>query len=374
MNTTTHSSRSRLCLKLIQSHPVKFSALFAAIVVPLGLSSVTQGHQQNSTRLTTHNRHTLTVVTVQSPTTVFHKDGFTYGFAYDLAKDYARSLNLQLELKTVADNATALKWVKQGKAQIALTTAKTAAIEKYQLTAIEGSCGAQNILQKNGLNRDISWVFASADDPLTVSASGFLCQSKQNGSLQQLASFYDRNYIKPQELQLATRDIQARLPIYKASFKQSANQHDLDWQFLVAIAYQESYLNPRSVSPTGVRGVMMLTQNTAKAMGVTDRTNARQSIQGGAKYFNYLLTKYQDIPNPDRHWYALIAYNMGPNAVNQIRQQLKRQGKNPDRWVNMYQYLQKHRSSNARYGQALQYVKRIRIFLEHIKTSSLAKI
>ena len=58
-------------------------------------------------------------------------------------------------------------------------------------------------------------------------------------------------------MQTVTRNLQQRIPIYKASFKQSAQQNNLDWQFLAAIGYQESYLNPHSVSPTGVRGVRM---------------------------------------------------------------------------------------------------------------------
>ena len=71
-----------------------------------------------------------------------------------------------------------------------------------------------------------------------------------------------------------------------------------DWHLLAAIGYQESYLKPNSVSPTGVRGLMMLTSSTAKAMGVQNRTDPHQSIQGGAKYYDLMLDKFSDVPYP----------------------------------------------------------------------------
>ncbi|MEK5777438.1 transglycosylase SLT domain-containing protein, partial [Acinetobacter nosocomialis] len=100
--------------------------------------------------------------------------------------------------------------------------------------------------------------------------------------------------------------------------------------------------------PTGVRGLMMLTNNTARAMGVTDRVDPAQSIQGGAKYYDLMLSQYQDIPYPDRNWYALVAYNMGPGAVSQIQKRLQNQGKNPNNWVVFYDYLNRNKASNGR--------------------------
>ncbi|MCX2643567.1 hypothetical protein, partial [Klebsiella pneumoniae] len=96
------------------------------------------------------------------------------------------------------DNATALKWVQQGKANLAMTTASLSSIENKGLMSFSASCGDIVNLQKNGLNPNLSWVFKQADDPLTQTASGFVCQSKQNGLTQQLASFYNRNVVKPE--------------------------------------------------------------------------------------------------------------------------------------------------------------------------------
>ena len=367
MQPVSSNVRSGQSLNLLKTRPYLKISLVLAAIIPLSLNA-TLGQQPKQTA------DKLTVVTVKGNTTVFQKDGFTHGFGHDIAKNYAKSLGLTLDLKTVKDDATALEWVKNGKAQFAMTTTSLEKIEKAKLVAVEGSCGAQNTLNKYGLNDNLTWVFKSAEDSLAMTATGYICKTKQDGTLQKFASFYDQHYVKPQDLQIITRDLKNRLPVYKASFQKSAKKHDLDWHFLAAIGYQESYLKPDSVSPTGVRGVMMLTSSTAKAMGVQDRTNPSESIQGGAKYFDLMLDEFDHIPYPDRNWYALVAYNMGPGAVNKIRTQLKRQGKNPDQWINLYNYLENTQRANGRHRQAVQYVKRIRVYLEHIKTTPLAHI
>lgn len=358
-------SGSRLCLNsFFSTLPFKALAL-ATVLVPFHSINATKTNQYHSVV----NSNKLTVVTVSNPTTVFKDGKFKHGFGYELVNNYAHSLNVKLDFKTVPDNATALKMVAQGKVNFAMTTASMKTIEEKNLTGFSATCGDLNSLTKNGLNADLNWVFKGAEDPLTDTASGFICQSKQNGSIQQLASFYNRNVVKKDDWSIIQRDLRQRMPIYQASFKKTAKQYDLDWHLLAAIGYQESYLKPDSVSPTGVRGIMMLTGNTARAMGVSNRTDPSQSIQGGAKYYDQMLTKYSHISYPDRNWYALVAYNMGPGAVDGIQKRLKSQGKDPNDWMNLYEYLDRNKARNGRYKQAVQYVTRIRSYLEHIKTS-----
>lgn len=332
-------------------------------------------HSINASKADSHqfnhvvNKSKLVVVSVADPSLVFQDGKHFHGFGYDLAHNYADSLSVKLEFTTVADNSTALKMVSQGKANFAMTTASFSQIEAKNLTSFSASCGAEQTLQKHGLNSNINWVFKYADDPLSQTASGFVCRSQKNGATQQLASFYSPNAVKSSSWKIIQKDLRQRMPIYKASFQQTAKKYDLDWHLLAAIGYQESYLKPNSVSPTGVRGLMMLTNSTAKAMGVTNRTDPVQSIQGGAKYYNQMLKQFDHIAFPDRHWYALVAYNMGPGAVNGIQKRLKSQGKNPNDWVNFYAYLDQNKAKNGRYRQAVQYVTRIRAYLEHIKTT-----
>ncbi len=362
---SSSTSGSRLCLNSFNTLPFKALAL-CTVLIPFHSINASKTTQQYEAVV---NSSKLTVVSVANPDIVFQDGNYLHGFGYDLARNYAESLNVQLDFKTVNDNATALKMVAKGQANMAMTTASLNSIEAKKLTVFSASCGDTVSLSKNGLNSNLNWVFKHADDPLSQTASGFVCRAKQSGAIGQLASFYNRNVVKQESWNTIQRDLTNRLPIYKASFKRTAQQYDIDWHLLAAIGYQESYLKPDSVSPTGVRGIMMLTNSTAKAMGVSNRTNATQSIQGGAKYYDQMLNRYNHIPAPDRNWYALVAYNMGPGAVSQIQKQIKAQGKNPDKWVNLYAYLDRNKASNGRYRQAVQYVTRIRAYLEHIKTT-----
>lgn len=360
--------------QLLRSNHFSFicrASLLAAAVLPLyGFSD---SHASSYEKMM--STKTLTVVGVPGTSTFFKEDEFLHGFGYDLARAYASNLNVKLEFKSARSEKAALDMVKSGQADFALTTADSAKIEAKSLTALDVSCGGQSTLQKYGLNQQLSWTFKDADDRQAATANGFLCNLKQQGTLAKLAAFYDRTVIDEYSQKVFTKDITSRLPIYKASFQKNAKKHDLDWHLLAAISYQESHLKPSSVSPTGVTGLMMLTQNTARAMGVSDRRDPAQSIQGGAQYFRLMLTQFDHIPNPDQIWFALAAYNMGPGAVERVRGIVKRSGKNPDSWVNVYQYLSSNAKSNGSYRQCITYVTHIRAYLEGIKQDeSLATI
>ncbi|VTR31495.1 Membrane-bound lytic murein transglycosylase F precursor [Serratia fonticola] len=54
------------------------------------------------------------------------------------------------------------------------------------------------------------------------------------------------------------------MPTFRSLFEKYASE--IDWKLLAAIAYQESHWNPQATSPTGVRGLMMLTRATAEGL------------------------------------------------------------------------------------------------------------
>lgn len=338
-------------------------ALLSTVFLPL--------HSFSSSPVTQYDKvvgkKTLTVVGVEGSSTFFKEDQFLHGFGYDMARAYANDLNVNFKFKTASSSAAALDMVKKGQADFALTTAQPDLIEKKSLIALDISCGDQKTLSQYGLSTNLSWSFKDATDPIAATANGFICSNKQQGTLSKLAAFYDRNVMNKTAQQVFYRDIRTRLPVYKASFQKTAKKHQLDWHLLAAIGYQESYLNPASVSPTGVTGLMMLTQDTAKEMGVVDRRDPTQSIQGGAQYFRMMLTQYNHIAKPDQVWFALAAYNMGPGALDKVRATVKRKGQNPNSWVDVYQYLSSNSRANPRYKQCITYVTRIRAYLENIK-------
>lgn len=162
--------------------------------------------------------------------------------------------------------------------------------------------------------------------------------------------------------------IDSVLPNYQPLFEKYADT--IDWQLLAAMAWQESHWDPHATSPTGVRGLMMLTRPTASSMGVSDRLDPDESIRGGAQYLKYLLSRLPvSIPEDEQIWFALAAYNMGFGHMLDARRLTEQQGADPDSWLDVKSRLpllsQKKYYLDLPYGyarghEAYRYVENIR--------------
>ncbi len=151
-----------------------------------------------------------------------------------------------------------------------------------------------------------------------------------------------------------------RLPSFREYFRASASQHKVDWTLLSVIGYQESKWLENAVSPTGVRGIMMLTRRTAKEVGVSDRTDPRQSIAGGAQYLAYLLRKSPaDLNAEERVWFAVSAYNGGIGRLRKAYRQW-REGASPSSSWRDFEAAMANGSSEPLVRTAIQYTKRVR--------------
>ncbi len=165
-----------------------------------------------------------------------------------------------------------------------------------------------------------------------------------------------------------------RLEDWRELFEEAGAEHDVPWTLLAAVAYQESHWDPRAVSPTGVRGMMMLTQATARSLGVANRVDPRESTFGGAKYLRQLRNRLPDgIEGDDRWWFAAAAYNMGYGHVLDARVLARRRGLDPDLWSDVRTVLAdlenpefygdlRHGYGNGR--QARVYVRRVRDYAD----------
>ena len=131
-----------------------------------------------------------------------------------------------------------------------------------------------------------------------------------------------------------------RLPLFQQFFEDAGKKQGLDWRLLAAIGYQESFWDPKARSPTGVRGIMMLTEETAKQMDIADLLDPQQSIDGGARYLRHLIDRLPErIIGTDRLWLALAAYNIGLYHLEDARVLTQKQGGDPDRWNDVKQRL-----------------------------------
>ncbi len=170
------------------------------------------------------------------------------------------------------------------------------------------------------------------------------------------------------------QQMRERLPDVRPLFERAADRTGLDWRLLAAVGYQESHWNPRAVSRTGVRGLMMLTRRTARQLGIDNRDDPEQSVLGGARYLQSMIERLPErIERPDRLWLALAAYNIGLGHLEDARVLTERQGGDPDRWADVRERLplltQKRYFSQTRFGyargyEAANYVENIRTFYE----------
>ncbi len=163
--------------------------------------------------------------------------------------------------------------------------------------------------------------------------------------------------------------VKTRLPAYKAFFIDAAIKNGIEPSILAAQSYQESHWDRKAKSPTGVRGIMMLTQPVAKSLGVTNRLHAKQNIDGGAKFHAKMKKMVEHVAEPDRTWLALAAYNLGRGHFRDAQALARKLNKDPDRWFEMKQVLpllsKKEYYKDLRYGYArgnepVRYVTRIR--------------
>jgi membrane-bound lytic murein transglycosylase F len=219
----------------------------------------------------------------------------------------------------------------------------------------------------------LAWAFPkSEDDSLYKAASDFISRMEESGELEILTERYYGHIEKFNYVGTRTyiKHVHKRLPKYQDLFEAAAREYELDWRLLAAIGYQESHWNPRARSPTGVRGIMMLTLPTAKYVGIDNRIDPKESISGGAKYLANLITRIpKRIQDPDRTWLALAAYNVGLGHLEDARIITQIRGGNPDVWADVKDNLpllsRRKWYSKTKYGYArgrepVHYVENIR--------------
>ena len=230
----------------------------------------------------------------------------------------------------------------------------------------------------------LAWVLPKKAEGLQAAIHDWFEDIEDDGTLHQLVDKYYGfievfDYV---DIRAFKRRIHSRLPKYQTYFQQAAKHYKLDWQLLAAMSYQESHWNPRAKSPTGVRGIMMLTLPTAKEVKVKSRLNAEQSIWGGARYLRNMARRLPDtIVEPDRSYMALAAYNVGFGHLLDARELARRLNKNPDSWSDLTevlpllarkQYYKTLKHGYARGYEPVTYVQRIRDY-EDILEKELQK-
>ncbi|MDP1997788.1 MAG: membrane-bound lytic murein transglycosylase MltF, partial [Gallionella sp.] len=226
----------------------------------------------------------------------------------------------------------------------------------------------------------LAWAFPGDADPeLLREVQEFFSRLHEDGTLKRLLErFYGhKERLKPLDAASFITNVKKILPNYRAMFEEAAALVEEDWRLLAALAYQESQWDPLATSFTNVRGMMMLTEDTADRMKVSNRLDARESILAGAKYLALLKEQMPArIPEPDRTWLALAAYNQGFGHLEDARILTQRAGMSPDSWMDVKKwmpllnrpgYYETLKHGYARGGEAVILVESIRSYYDMLK-------
>lgn len=223
-----------------------------------------------------------------------------------------------------------------------------------------------------------------ASHTLVRQANAFIRQAQDSGLIEEVRARYfsHEEHLEYVGAPLFLRHVRNRLPQYEEQFRLAAAEQQLDWLLLAAVGFQESHWRRNAVSPTGVRGLMMLTQRTATELGV-NRLDPYESIEGGARYLRRMYDRLPDsVQGQDRLYMALAAYNVGMGHLEDARRITQAQGFNPDLWTDVAKHLpllaQRQWYRHTRFGYArgqepVIYVNNIRRYVEILEWYQLAQ-
>ncbi len=287
-----------------------------------------------------------------------------------LSKIQAQHPEFTFEIDDTADVSDLLKQVSEG--DILFTVADSIEVSLSQRIY-------PDVATAFDLTEDqpTSWFLRRSDDEsLYAMVIEFFGTLQQSGDLAQLEEKYighvgTFDYV---DTRAFIRALDNKLPKWAPLFKEYSEE--FDWRLIAALAYQESHWNPIARSPTGVRGMMMLTLPTAKSVGVTNRLDPEQSVKGGVEYLRRMVARIPDsIDQHEKIWFALASYNVGYGHVMDARRLTKKQGGNPDQWADVKErlpllrqakYHRQTRYGYARGDEARNYVENIRRYYQSI--------
>jgi membrane-bound lytic murein transglycosylase F len=223
----------------------------------------------------------------------------------------------------------------------------------------------------------MAWAMpANASPALVETVTGFLERARAEGLIDRLEDRYFGHIERLDQTDISAfvDRMQTRLPRYIPFFKAAEADTGVDWRLLAAIAYQESQWDAFATSFTGVRGLMMLTDDTATRMGVRDRLDPAQSIMGGARYYALIRESIdEDVPEPDRSWMAVAAYNLGLGHLRGARQIARSMKRDNSTWISMRgvlpllsrpSFARRLKAGPARGGEAVIMTENVRAFYD----------
>ena len=228
--------------------------------------------------------------------------------------------------------------------------------------------------------KSLAWIIRDDEDQSVNEALyKWLNKYERSGKMAELRDHYFTflSIFDYYDTSIFYKRLEERLPKYKKYFVGAGKKYDIPWMVLAAQSYQESHWNPNATSHTGVRGMMMLTNNTAKLLGVKNRIDVKQSIYGGAKYLRVIEAKLPpEIKGKNRWAFTLASYNVGYGHILDAQELARKLNRDPYSWIAMKEvlplltqkkYFRKLKYGYARGNEPVKYVDAIQNYFDIIQ-------
>ena len=213
----------------------------------------------------------------------------------------------------------------------------------YRLTVVELPIAERwakvlprlRIERKLELNRkaELNWLLPRNTPVLLASVNFFLRNYQSAGSADKV---FQRAYSNRYRLHnLLSAASQRRLEKVRPVLQKYAGEQGFDWLLLAAVAYKESGLNPAAQGQNGATGLMQVTPVAGRAVGMSNIRTLENNVQAAAKYLARIRRKFfsnPQIAERERMAFILAGYNLGPQRVQSLRAEARRQGLDANRW------------------------------------------
>lgn len=231
------------------------------------------------------------------------------------------------------------------------------------------------------IQRTYHFYFNSKQSSLASEMNSWLRRSMRSGEMARIHHRY-RGHIE--ELNFQDRNqflkrLASEFKNFEQDFKTFAGKYQISWQLVAAVAYQESQWRPEAISHKGAMGMMQLMPETAQFLGVVDITDTNDNISGGAKYLNYLYSRFpKDIAHREKMALALAAYNIGYAHLLDAQAIAVEMGKDPYAWKDIQQilpllskpdYYTRIKYGFARGEETVDFVKRVLSYYDLLTTT-----
>ncbi len=191
-------------------------------------------------------------------------------------------------------------------------------------------------------DQPLAWAVRKGDLTLLEAINSFIIKAQADGTLARIMRFYhdDRNRMNELDIEAFHLSVREDFPLYESQIKAVAKSYGFDWRLITAMIYQESHFNPKARSHTGVKGLMQVTLDTAREMGIENRLDPEQSLKAGVRYLNSLWERFSDIEDSRKRIpLVLAAYNVGFGHVQDARKIARIKGLDPSSWASLRQTL-----------------------------------